>query len=295
MKIALTGRDGQIARSIIEAAAGTDIQITTLARPDFDLANSVGLRSYILQTRPDVIVSAAAYTSVDKAEIELDLAFKVNAQAPAELAAAALALSIPIVHISTDYVFNGAKDSPYDESDATAPLGVYGASKLAGELQIQAITPDHAILRTAWVYGPFGQNFAKTMLRVAKTRAEIAVVDDQIGNPSSSLDLAYAILAVARNLTRSQSADLRGIFHLAGGGQCSWAEFAQAIFDRSRALEGPVARIRPIPTRDYPTPATRPANSRLDCAKIADRHAIAMPHWQDSMQIIVDRLLKSAV
>ena len=197
---------------------------------------------------------------------------------------------MPLIQISTDYVFSGDKSAPYLEDDRTGPTGVYGASKLAGEQAVLASGADATILRTAWVYSPFGNNFVKTMLRLAGERTELAVVCDQRGNPTSAIDLAEAVLKVSANLLASSAPELRGVFHAAGGGDASWADFAEAVFAASAPLGGPTARVRPIPTSDYPTLAHRPANSRLDGGKLERLHGVRLPHWRASTAAVVARL-----
>jgi dTDP-4-dehydrorhamnose reductase len=198
---------------------------------------------------------------------------------------------VPIVHISTDYVFDGSKTSAYTEDDPTRPVSVYGASKLAGEEAVLAAISNAAVLRTAWVYSPFNANFVKTMLRLASDREEVGVVGDQLGNPTSALDIADGILAVVGNLAASDDESLRGIFHMTGQGEASWAEFAQRIFAASTAAGGPSARVREITTADYPTPAARPANSRLDSSKLARVHGVRLPDWRASTDAVVSRLV----
>ena len=295
MRIVVTGREGQVARSLAERGAATGHEIVLLGRPDLDLAGSVAdIVASLRAAAPQAIVSAAAYTAVDKAESEADQAFAVNADGAGAVARAAQALSVPLIHLSTDYVFDGTKDSPYREEDATAPTGVYGASKLAGEEAVLAAHHDVAILRTAWVYSPFGANFVKTMLRLADTRDEVGVVADQIGNPTSALDIADGVLAVASNLARNNADNLRGIFHMSGAGEASWADFAEAIFDASERAGGPSAAVRRIATANYPTPARRPANSRLDVSKLEREHGVRLPAWQQSVGQVVSRLLAKA-
>jgi dTDP-4-dehydrorhamnose reductase len=230
---------------------------------------------------------------VDKAESEPDLAFAINARGAGAVAEAASDLGVSVVHISTDYVFDGSKESPYVEADPTRPTSVYGASKLAGEEAVLAARGDAAILRTAWVYSPFSANFVKTMLRLASDRDEIRVVADQRGNPTSALDIASSVIRVLENLTESNDVALRGVFHMTGSGEASWAEFAEAIFAASAAVGGPSARVRPIPTSDYPTPAKRPANSRLDSSKLARVHGARLPDWRKSTETVVSRLVRS--
>lgn len=295
MRVVVTGREGQVVRSLLERAQGTDIEIAALGRPDLDLiaAGDEIIRA-IVQARPDVIVSAAAYTQVDKAETERDLAFAVNENGARAVAQAARKAGVPLIHLSTDYVFDGLKPSPYVENDPTDPTGVYGASKLAGERAVLSEHDDTVVLRTAWVYSPFGANFVKTMLRLAADRDEIAVVDDQRGNPSNALDIADGIIAVARNLAVGDDQQRRGIFHMAGAGEASWADFAKQIFEVSTELGGPSAKVQRIETVDYPTAATRPPNSRLDCGKLARIHGVRLPDWRGSVKGIVTGLVHAA-
>ena len=292
MRLAVTGKTGQVVTALLERAAIAGVEVITVGRPEFDLANPDSAAQLFDALRPDVIVSAAAYTAVDKAESDSAVAHSVNAVGPGVVAQAAARLGIPIIHLSTDYVFDGSKAAPYAEDDATAPLGVYGSSKLAGEQAVAAATPDHAILRTAWVYSPFGNNFLKTMLRVAADRPGLRVVDDQRGNPTSALDIAEAILDVARNLVaRPDDAQLRGVFHMTGTGEGSWADFATEIFAASAERGGPSAAVVRIATADYPTPARRPANSRLSSARLAKIHHVVMPDWKLSTRETVARLV----
>lgn len=291
MKIAVTGRNGQVVQSLIERAPGRGHVVIPLGRPQFDLAEATTVRAALLATKPDAIVSAAAYTAVDKAESEPDTAFAVNATGAGVVAEAAAALGVPLVHLSTDFVFDGTKPDLYVEADPTGPLGVYGASKLAGEYAVLAAHANSVILRTAWVYSPFGSNFLKTMLRLAADRDELGVVADQVGNPTGAIDIADAILTVTERLTRDPAADLRGIFHMTTDGGTSWAGFAEAIFAASAHHGGPSARVRHIGTSDYPTPARRPANSRLDCTKLASVYDIHLGHWSQAVDANVARLL----
>ncbi len=294
MKLLVTGRQGQIATAL-QRAAGNGVVVVALGRPDLDLADPGGAADAIRKADADVIVSAAAYTAVDQAETEPDAARAVNALAPGAMAAAAAARGLPFIHLSTDYVFPGDKPEPYVETDATGPGSVYGATKLEGERLVAAANPDHAILRTAWVYAPYGRNFLRTMLRLAEARNSVSVVDDQHGNPSYAPDIAAGIISVARNLlSRPGDAALRGTFHMSATGDASWAEFAAAIFALSAAAGGPSATVTPIPTSAYPTPARRPANSRLDCARIAAVHGVRLPHWRDATARCIDALQRAA-
>lgn len=293
MRVVVTGREGQVVRSLIERGALAGVTVVPLGRPKLDLAGSAdSLAAAIRAEAPDVIVSAAAYTAVDKAENERELAFAINEQGPRAIATVARDVGVPLIHLSTDYVFDGAGDRPYSEEDATAPNGVYGASKLAGEQAVLAGQPNSAVLRTAWVYSPFGSNFVKTMLRLAGDRDEISVVADQRGNPTSAFDIADGVLAVARNLRNGKDAAHRGLFHMSGAGEATWAEFAEAIFAASREAGGPAARVKHITTADYPTAAKRPANSRLNTAKLAGAHGVRLPDWRQSLKGVVTRLLE---
>lgn len=281
-------------RSLIERSQGTDVEIVPLGRPELDLAGPAeAVIAAMEAANPDMIVSAAAYTQVDRAEGEPELAFAINEGGARALAQAASRIGVPLVHLSTDYVFDGSKTSPYVERDSPEPTGVYGASKLAGERAVLSEQPNSVVLRTAWVYSPFGSNFVKTMLRLASERAEIAVVDDQRGSPTSALDIADGVLRVATNLCQSDEGTLRGLFHMGGVGDASWAEFAETVFSVSQAAGGPAASVRPIGTADYPTAAKRPANSRLNSDKLARIHGVRLPQWQSSLKDVVDRLVQA--
>ncbi|WP_332305549.1 dTDP-4-dehydrorhamnose reductase [Rhizobium sp. GR12] len=291
-RLLVTGRYGQIATALTERAAlDGRFDVFSLGRPQFDLADPSTVGAAIEMASPDIIVSAAAFTAVDQAESEEDLATRMNGLSAGEIAKAAHRLGVPIIHISTDYVFDGLKSTPYLEDDIVAPIGVYGRSKLAGEIAVRAATEEHVILRTAWVYSPFGKNFLKTMLRLAETRDNLSVVDDQIGNPTSALDIADGILTMASNLLSDNSRTLRGTFHMSGDGATSWADFAEEIFFQARLRNGPFATVKKIATSEYPTPARRPANSRLDCSRLRELHGIILPPWQSSTAQVVERLL----
>ena len=293
MRVVVTGHEGQVVRSLVERGRPAGATVIPLGRPDLDLAGpSDRIVDAIKATAPEVIVSAAAYTSVDKAESERDLAFAVNERGPRAVAGAARELGVPIIHLSTDYVFDGKRDRPYAEDDPTVPNGVYGASKLAGEQAVLAEHGDSVVLRTAWVYSPFGSNFVKTMLRLAGDREEVPVVSDQRGNPTSALDIADGVLTVAANLRAGTDPAYRGLFHMTGAGEASWAEFAEAIFHCSAEAGGPAARVTQITTADYPTAAKRPANSRLNSDKLASAHGVRLPDWHQSLKNVVTRLLR---
>jgi dTDP-4-dehydrorhamnose reductase len=291
MRIAVTGQSGQVVSSLIERGAAAGHEIIAIGRPYLDLADPTSVAPALEAARPEVIVSAAAYTAVDKAESESELAHAINGRGAGAVAEVAQALGIPLVHISTDYVFNGTLDRPYVETDPTGPTGVYGASKLAGEQAVLSACGDNsAVLRVAWVYSPFGANFVKTMLRLAGDRDEVSVVADQMGNPTSALDIAEGILQVASNLAVDTDSSLRGVFHMTASGEASWADFAETIFAASATQGGPRARVQRISTADYPTPVVRPANSRLDCDLIAKAHGVALPGWRQSVETVIARL-----
>jgi dTDP-4-dehydrorhamnose reductase len=295
MKNLVTGTQEQLATSMRERAEGRNSGLRRAPRccgfrqSRDDWASDPG-------GKPDVVVNAAAYTAVDQAEKEPDLAMALNGAAAGAVAAASARLGVPVIHISTDYVFDGRADRPYTEDDPTAPLGAYGSSKLKGEELARAASARCVVLRTACVYSPFGKNFVRTKLRLAETRDEIGVVADQIGSPTNALSLADAVIAVARNLLRRpDDPALYGVFHAADGGEASWAEFAGAIFARSSALGGPSARVRPIATSEYPTPAARPANSRLSTAKLQRVHGVAPRDRRGELNACVDRLVGQGV
>ena len=291
MRIAVTGKAGQVVTSLVERGAAAGHEVIALGRPELDLANPASVARALEAAAPDAIVSAAAYTSVDRAESESDLAHVVNSAGAGAVAEAARARGVPLVHVSTDYVFDGTLGRPYVESDPTGPTGVYGASKLAGEQAVLAAYGDNsAVLRVAWVYSPFGANFVKTMLRLAGDRDEVSVVADQLGNPTSALHIADGIIRVATNMVVDSYPELRGVFHMTASGEASWADFAEAIFAASAARGGPSARVKRITTADYSTPAKRPANSRLDCSLIAKTYGVVLPEWRQSLESVMARL-----
>ncbi len=290
IRIAVTGSRGQVATSLIERA-GPDLQIVALGRPAFELEDRAGVLAGLEAARPDVIVNAAAYTGVDKAEGEESLAVAVNGEGAGHVAEAASRIGAPLLHLSTDYVFDGALDRPYREDDPTGPTGAYGRSKLIGEKLVSERCPDSVILRTAWVYSPVGSNFLRTMLRLNETREEVAVVADQRGNPTSAFDIADALLAIAATVRGDPSPQLRGVFHMTGSGEATWADFAEAIFLEAAARRRPLTRVKRIATADYPTAAQRPANSRLDNEKLRRAYGLALPDWRESVSVCCAKLI----
>ncbi|KQY45712.1 dTDP-4-dehydrorhamnose reductase [Rhizobium sp. Root483D2] len=290
----VTGREGQVVSALLERAKHwPEIEVLPLGRPLLDLSSHQTINKAISAAKPDIIISVAAYTAVDQAETDEAVAFSVNADAVGHIGEVAADLGVPVVHISTDYVFDGEKNAPYNEDDPVRPLGVYGRSKLEGEKLLAGATSNYAILRTAWVYSPFGKNFVRTMLRLAETRDTIGVVADQYGNPTSALEIADGVLKVADNLLSSNDEILRGTFHMSGSGDASWADFAHTIFQLSGEVGGPLAAVNSITTAEYPTPARRPMNSRLDCDKLYNVHGVRLPHWKMSAAEVVSKILNS--
>ena len=290
IRIAVTGAKGQVATSLVERA-GPEFDIVTLSRPAFSVEDRDAVLAGIEAARPDVVINAAAYTAVDKAESEEDLAMRVNGEGAGYVAEAAARSEAPLLHLSTDYVFDGTLDRPYREDDATGPTGVYGRSKLVGEKRVAERCPNSAILRTAWVYSPFGANFVRTMLRLGEAREEVGVVADQRGNPTYALDIADALLAIAKRLNADDSPALRGVFHMTGAGEATWADFAEAIFEEARARGRRLTRVKRITTSDYPTAARRPANSRLDNEKLRGAYGFRLPEWRKSLAACCARLI----
>ncbi len=290
MRIAVTGATGQVATSLVERA-GPGVEIVALGRPAFDLTDRAAVLAGLEAARPDVIVNAAAYTAVDKAEAEDALALRVNGEGAGHVAEAAARLGVPLLHLSSDYVFDGALDRPYREDDPTGPTGAYGRSKLAGEKEVAAACENSVILRTAWVYSPFGANFVRTMLRLGETREEVGVVADQRGNPTSALDIADGLITIAARVKADSSPRFRGIFHMTGSGDASWADFAETVFREAEARGRRPTRVKRIATADYPTPARRPANSRLDNEKLARVYGFRLPDWRQSAAACCARLV----
>lgn len=279
--ILVTGANGQLGSELQQfAPIHPELNFTFVTRTELDLSDSNAIAAWFADKHFDVIINCAAYTAVDKAETELELAYAINSTAVATLATIAKAQHSSLIHISTDYVFAGQNYRPYLETDATDPQGVYGASKLAGEQALLTINPAKSIIiRTAWVYSQFGNNFVKTMLRLGKEREELGVIYDQVGSPTSARDLACAILSIIQH---PKLASLTGteIYHYSNEGVCSWYDFAKAIFNHSELN----CRVKPLETKDYPTPAKRPHYSLLNKAKIKHDYDITLPYWPDSLK-----------
>lgn len=294
MRILLTGVNGQVGWELQRTLAPLG-EVIAADRRCLDLADTASIRRTLDTIAPDLIVNPAAYTAVDTAESEPDLAHAINAAAPGELAQAAAARGIPLVHFSTDYVFDGRKSATYTEADAPNPLGVYGATKLAGELAVQRAGAPYLILRTSWVYGLRGRNFLLTMQRLLRERDTLAVVDDQFGAPTWSRLIAEATaLVIARWLERPEQTALSGIYHLSCGGHTSWHGFSAAIRAHLASTDERLAHLTAIPTAGYPTPAARPANSQLDCGKLAATFGVRLPDWESALALCLEQSFPQA-
>jgi dTDP-4-dehydrorhamnose reductase len=287
-RILIVGKNGQVGWELSRTLAPTG-EVVAVDFPEINLASADSIRSQVLAARPSVIVNAAAYTQVDKAEAEPDLAMKINGEAPGVLAEEARKLGALLVHFSTDYVFDGAKTTPYEETDEPGPLGAYGRSKLAGDQAIEAVNPAHLIFRLCWVYGARGQNFLLTIMRLAREREQLRVVGDQLGCPTWSRMIAES---VSQSLVRVlASGDLRfqnGVYHLAASGKASWHEFADRIVATMPPSEKKCAVVEAIPTSAYPTPASRPAYSVMCCEKLQRTFGVRLPDWKHSLGQVLE-------
>ena len=298
MRLLITGWQGQLARSLVEAgAARPEITALSLGRPALDLCARPSILRSLSDHRPDVIINTAAYTAVDKAETDRDAAFALNRDGTGMLAEAAAAQGIPIIHVSTDYVFDGSGERAWREDDAPRPLSVYGASKLAGENEIRGAGGTFLIVRTSWVYAAEGKNFLRSIARLAHERSELHIVADQIGAPTSAAligDVVAGMLSEGLESLRERCAGAGGLVHLAASGETSWYGFACAIVEglKARGLTLAAERIVPIATEDYPTKARRPLNSRLDLARLQNVFGITPPPWQNALSPELDRLAR---
>jgi dTDP-4-dehydrorhamnose reductase len=282
MKILITGQHGQVSRELQRHLQGLG-ELIVLGRDQLDLANPDQIRQQVRAHRPDLIINAAAHTAVDQAESEPEVAFAINATAPGVLAEEAKALGIPLIHYSTDYVFDGSKPAPYTEADTPNPLGVYGQSKLAGEQAIAAVGGEHLILRTSWVYSSHGKNFLLTMQRLLQEKPQMRIVADQIGAPTWAGSIASSTRTLIERWQAGEPGEW-GVYHLTAGGETSWFGFAQAIGEHLRQQGKACADLEPIPSSAYPTPAKRPLNSRLDCTRLQQQWHVSQPHWQDALR-----------
>jgi dTDP-4-dehydrorhamnose reductase len=290
--IVVVGRRGMLGSEVVESLESAGFTVAALGSPEIDITKRESVHSALSGIRsPRLLINCAAYTAVDKAESESETAFAVNRDGPANLADECDRLGIPLIHISTDYVFNGESDRPYKEEDAADPRNVYGRSKWEGEEAVRSRLAEHIIVRTSWLYGSRGQNFVKTMLRLGREREELNVVSDQYGCPTWSFDLAGCLVRIAeRALSGSKETPL-GTFHFCGEGVTTWYEFALAILDGARRRESSrIARVSPVPSSSYPTVAVRPMYSALDCSKIEASFGIAPPPWEKSLVRLMDEL-----
>jgi dTDP-4-dehydrorhamnose reductase len=290
-RILLTGINGQVGHALLSQLS--DFEVIGLSRNELDLTNVDAIRSVIRESKPDLIINPAAYTAVDKAESESELAYAINATAPQVMAEEAARLGSALIHFSTDYVYDGRKSEPYVELDVVNPQSVYGKSKLAGEDAIRAIGLPHLILRTSWVYGTYGKNFLKTILRLASEKEELRIVADQIGAPTSSVSIATGLTQLIEQWDGEQS----GIYHFTNTGSTSWYGFAceivqqYAALHQSNGLKVDVENIKPLTTAEYPTPASRPANSCLDNTKLKQTFGIVLPTWPVGLQQVMSAYL----
>ena len=281
MKILITGQHGQVSQELQQRLQGLG-ELIVLGRDQLDLADADLIRQQVRAHRPGLIINAAAHTAVDLAESEPDAAFAINAIAPGILAEEAKALGIPLIHYSTDYVFDGSKPAPYTESDTPNPLGVYGQSKLAGEQAIAAVGGQYLILRTSWVYSSHGKNFLLTMQRLLQEKPQMRIVADQIGAPTWAGTIANSTRVLIEQWLAGK-AGAWGVYHLTAQGETSWFGFAAAIGEQLRAEGKACAELEPIPSSAYPTPAQRPLNSRLDCTRLQQQWHVSQPQWQDAL------------
>jgi dTDP-4-dehydrorhamnose reductase len=293
VRILVFGAGGQVGHEVCRAAWPASCELLPLDRSASDITRASAVGAVIARQRPDLVINLAAYTAVDRAESEPEAAWAVNCAGAAQIAAACGEGTTPLIHLSTDYVFDGGKLGPYREDDAVNPLGVYGRSKEAGERAVRAAVANHVILRTAWVYGAYGTNFVKTMLRLGAERPVLRVVADQQGCPTAAADIASALITISGKIERGEAS--WGTFNFAGAGSTSWHGFAEEIFDLATGLGsravGSKPLVEPITTDQYPTPARRPMNSVLDCRKIAEAFGISPPPWQTSLTAVVRELL----
>jgi len=295
MKILLIGGTGQVGSEILHVAEINNINCVSPSSSELNIADRDSVFRIIESNLPvDFIINASAYTAVDKAEDELELANSINRDGPQFLAEACAHYKLPLLHISTDYVFDGKASSPYKEDAPTHPLGVYGKSKLEGEQVLCEALPEHIILRTAWVYGANGNNFVKTMLRLGQQHSELRVVNDQFGCPTAAVDIAETIVSIITQM-HTQPNQRWGVYHYCSGDSTNWADFAKAIFEQAKAVDPdyPAVDVKPIPASEYPTKAARPNYSVLDCSKTEQFFAVKLPLWHSSLQRDISNILKN--
>ncbi|EKO3825631.1 dTDP-4-dehydrorhamnose reductase [Vibrio harveyi] len=287
MRVLVTGCNGQVGSSLTKILTYTEnVELLAVNREELDITNQEAVKKTVKAFKPTIIINAAAYTAVDKAEQEIELSYAINCDGPKFLAEAAQEVGAAILHISTDYVFEGNKDGEYSESDVTNPQGVYGASKLAGEIAVSEVCAKHVVLRTAWVFGENGNNFVKTILRLAANRNELSIVGDQLGGPTYAGDIAKVLVEIASRIAKGESVEY-GVYHYSGLPHVSWYQFSDVIFDaaaKERIVNKP--KLVSITSEQYPTPAKRPRNSKLSTRKINDAFAIEASDWIKALKNI---------
>lgn len=290
-RILVTGQGGQLATGLEESLPQKGFEPLLVGQPDFEFDRPETVVAAFAALKPEAVVNCAAWTAVDAAEDDEAGAFRANALGPALIARLCAEAQIPLIQISTDYVYDGLKGAPYLETDAPNPLSAYGRTKLAGEWAALAANPQTTVLRTAWVFAPVGKNFVKTMLAVGATRPELRVVADQFGHPTAAPDLADAIAAVLQRVRETGwQARYRGVFHAMASGSTNWHAFAQAVFDAAKPHGGPTPLVHPIATHEYPVKATRPADGRTDGTKLRDTFGVTLPSWQKGLQRVIKAL-----
>ena len=294
MKFLIIGSKGQLGSELVRECKRNDFSFLALDLPEFNITDTSQVKKTLADFKPSIVINASAYTNVDKAETDLEIAFSVNSDGPVNLAASCDKNRIPIIHISTDYVFDGSKGQPYTESDPVSPIGVYGKSKEQGESKLRSILKQHIILRTSWLYGAYGNNFVKTMLRLGIENEIIQVVSDQYGCPTCAADLAEAVVDISKQIIQS-SKIAWGTYHYCGSGITTWHKFAKAIFEIASQYQNyKVSSVEAITTAQYPTRTKRPAYSALDCGLIKKHFGITQKPWQGSLEKTIARILKDS-
>lgn len=290
MKIAVVGANGQVAKEIVRAAARMKYDVAAFGRNELDITNYSNVSTLISEYQPQIVINAAAYTAVDLAEKECEMAFRINRDGPAQIALVCEEHSIPLFHISTDYVFDGEHTDAYREHDISNPMSVYGKSKYEGDLKVTAIKK-HIILRVAWVFSAHGNNFVKTMLRLGNERPELGIVHDQFGGPTPAYDIASTLIKLCQRYFEENNLAW-GLYHYCGTPEVSWYDFSHEIFKQAKALGlmNTIPELKPIPASDYPVPAKRPANSRLNCEKIEATFGITQPDWRSGLSSVLKEL-----
>ncbi|MBF0501618.1 MAG: dTDP-4-dehydrorhamnose reductase [Candidatus Riflebacteria bacterium] len=294
MRLLITGANGQLGTELRRLASPDRFMVTAVDLSDLDITNACAVKSFLNVGRFDLVINAAAYTAVDKAETEQSLCQSVNRDGPALLAASCVAADIPMIHVSTDYVFDGTSMVPYIETDIVNPQGAYAVSKAEGETAVRSVLPRHLIVRTSWLYSAHGHNFVKTILRLARERDTLRIVGDQHGCPTSASDLAAALITIAERICHEEYIPW-GTYHYCDAGETTWHGFTLKILELARRHETfKVSAVDKISTSQYPTPAKRPANSRLDCSRICDCFGVVTPPWEESLTKVIDELYKHA-